>query len=332
MDLSTTYMGMQLRNPLVASASPLSKSVDPVRQMEDAGISAVVMFSLFEEEITHSQLELDHHLEAGTHSFAEALEYFPEHEQYNVGPESYLDQVRKLKEAVDIPIIASLNGTTTSGWVDYAKQIEEAGANALELNVYYIPTDIEETSVEVEDRYVEILRLVVASVTIPVAVKLSPYFSAMANMARKLDQAGADALVLFNRFYQPDIDLENLEVTPNVLLSTPQAMRVPLRWTAILYGQVEADLAASGGIHTADDVIKMSMAGASITQMASALLQRGPDHARVVLQEMEQWLVEHEYESVQQMQGSMSQRNCADPTAFERANYIKALSTFASNA
>ena len=332
MDLSTTYMGMKLRNPLVASASPLSKSVDPVRQMEDAGISAVVMFSLFEEEITHSQLELDHYLEAGTHSFAEALEYFPEHEQYNVGPETYLEQVRKLKEAVDIPIVASLNGTTTGGWTEYAKQIEQAGADALELNIYYIPTDTEETATEVEERYVQILSMVKESVTIPVAVKLSPYFSAMSNMARKLDQAGADGLVLFNRFYQPDIDLENLEVYPHVLLSTPHAMmRLPLRWIAILYGQVEADLAGTSGIHSAEDALKMLMAGASVTMMASALLEHGPQHAKPVLRHMAQWLEEHEYESVKQMQGSMSQRNCADPTAFERANYIKALSTFAAN-
>lgn len=332
MDLSTTYMGMQLRNPLVASASPLSKSVDPVRQMEDAGIAAVVMFSLFEEEIIHSQLSLDHHLEAGTHSFAEALNYFPEHEQYNVGPETYLEQVRKLKEAVDIPIVASLNGSTAGGWTEYARQIEQAGADALELNVYYIPTDTEETAGEVEERYIEILSTVKESVTIPVGVKLSPYFSALANMARKLDQAGADGLVLFNRFYQPDIDLENLEVYPHVLLSTPQAMRLPLRWIAILYGQIEADLAGNSGIHSAEDVLKMLMAGASVTMMASALLQHGPQHAKTVLDQMGQWLEEHEYESVKQMQGSMSQRNCADPAAFERANYIKALSTFASNA
>ncbi|MFH1566852.1 MAG: dihydroorotate dehydrogenase-like protein [Gemmatimonadota bacterium] len=329
MDLSTTYMGMQLRNPLVASASPLSKTVDSVRQLEDAGLAAVVMFSLFEEEITHSQLELDHFLEAGTHSYAEALEYFPEHEQYNVGPETYLEQVRKLKEAVAIPVIASLNGTTTGGWTEYARQIQQAGADALELNIYYIPTDTEETGAEVEERYLEILAMVKETVDIPVAVKLSPYFSAMANMARRLDEAGADGLVLFNRFYQPDIDLEKLEVFPNVLLSTPQAMRVPLRWTAILCGQVEADLAASGGIHTAEDVIKMVMAGVSVTMMASVLLQRGAGHAKAVLAQVERWLEEHEYESVQQMRGSMSQRNCADPTAFERANYIKALSTFA---
>ena len=328
MDLTTNYMGLQLRNPLVASASPLSKSVDSVRALEDAGISAVVMFSLFEEEIRHSQLELDHHLEDGTQSFAEALDFFPEQQEYCVGPETYLDKIRQLKEAVDIPIIASLNGSTTGGWVEYARQMEEAGADALELNVYYIPTDPEETGIEVEDRHLETLAAVKENLKIPIAVKLSPFFSSPANVACRLDKAGADGLVLFNRFYQPDIDLENLEIYPNVLLSTPQAMRLPLRWIAILYGQVEADLAATSGIHSAEDVIKMLMVGAKVIMMASALLKNGPGHARTVLQQVSEWLVAKEYESVQQMQGSMSHRNCPDPTAFERANYIRALATY----
>ena len=328
MDLTTTYMGLPLRNPLLASASPLSKSVDSVRALEDAGVSAVVMYSLFEEEIRHSQLELDHHLEHGTQSFAEALDFFPEQQEYCVGPETYVDQIRALKEAVDIPIIASLNGSTTGGWVEYARQMEEAGADALELNIYYIPTDPEETGVDVESRHLETLAAVKQNVKIPIGVKLSPFFSSPANVACRLDKAGADGLVLFNRFYQPDIDLDSLEVYPHVLLSTPQAMRLPLRWVAILYGQVEADLAATSGIHSAEDVIKMLMVGARVVMMASALLKNGPGHATTVLAQVSEWLAAKEYESVQQMQGSMSHRNCPDPAAFERANYIRALATY----
>ena len=328
MDLSTTYMGMKLSNPLVVSASPLSRDVANVKQMEDCGAAAVVMFSLFEEEIRHEALELDHYLSYGTHSFSEALDYFPEHEQYNIGPESYLDQIGKLKEAVEIPIIASLNGTTMGGWVEYAKKIEEAGADALELNVYHISTETGVSGLEIEQLHLDILGEVKKHVSLPVAVKLSPFFSSMAHMAQQLDWAGANALVLFNRFYQPDIDLENLEVTPNVLLSTPQALRLPLRWVAILHGQIKANLAASGGIHSAEDVLKMLMVGANVTMLASVLLQRGIDQIQEVLQGLQQWMEEHEYESVEQMQGSMSHSSCANPTAFERANYIKALHTF----
>ena len=328
MDLTTTYMGLPLRNPLMASASPLSKSVDSVRALEDAGISAVVMHSLFEEEVRHSQLELDHHLEHGTQSFAEALDFFPDQQDYCVGPETYLDQIRQLKEAVDIPVIASLNGSTTGGWVEYARQMEEAGADALELNVYFLPTNAEEKGSDVEDRHLETLTAVKENLKIPIAVKLSPFFSSPANVASALDKAGADGLVLFNRFYQPDIDLDSLEIYPNVLLSTPQAMRLPLRWLAILYGQVEADLAATSGIHSAHDVIKMLLVGAKVVMMASALLANGPDHARVVLQQISEWLAAKEYESVEQMRGSMSHRNCPDPAAFERANYIRALATY----
>ena len=328
MDLSTNYMGIELPNPIVASPSPLCREASHIREMEDAGISAVVLFSLFEEEIRHEEVALDHYLEHGTQSFAEALDYFPEHEEYAVGPDFYLEHIRKLKEAVDIPVIGSLNGMTSGGWIEYARQIEEAGADALELNVYYIPTDAAVSAQEVDDRYLEILALVKETVHIPVAVKLNPFFSSMANMAQRLDQGGADALVLFNRFYQPDIDLEKLEVYPHVLLSTPQAMRVPLRWVAILHDQVKADLAASSGIHTCEDVLKMLMAGANVTMMTSVLLQRGIEHARTVLQDMEKWMEEHEYESVQQMRGSMSHQHSANPSAFERANYIKALNTF----
>jgi dihydroorotate dehydrogenase (fumarate) len=302
--------------------------VATVRKLEDAGIGAVVMFSLFEEELRHESLELDHYLEQGTNSFAEALDYFPEHEQYDVGPDSYLEHLRKLKEAVDVPVIGSLNGTSLGGWTEYARKIEQAGADALELNIYYLPTEVSTTGFEVEQRYQDILRQVKQCVSLPVAAKLNPFFSSMAHTAQQLDQAGADALVLFNRFYQPDIDLEKLEVYPHVLLSTPQAMRLPLRWVAILYGQIEADLAASGGIHTAEDVLKVLLAGASAAMMASALLRNGPEHVRGVLQGMEAWMGEHEYDSVEQLQGSLSQRHCPNPTAFERANYLKALRTY----
>ena len=328
MDLSTTYMGMELPNPIVASASPLSREVSTVREMEDAGVAAVVLFSLFEEEIRHEEFALDHYLESGTHSFAEALDYFPEHEKYNVGPDSYLEHIRQLKQAVNIPVIGSLNGMTSGGWIEYARQIEEAGANALELNIYYVPTEPTVSAQEVEDLYLDTLTAVKQSIDIPVAVKLSPFFSSMASMAQRLDQAGADALVLFNRFYQPDINLEELEVYPHVLLSTPQAMRLPLRWVAILYGKLQADLAGSGGIHTREDVLKMLMVGADVTMMTSALLQNGIAHTQTVLEGMKEWMEEHEYESVKQMQGSMSHRHSANPTAFERANYIRALGTY----
>jgi len=328
MDLSTTYMGMKLRNPLVVSACPLSREVANVKQIEDAGAGGVVLFSLFEEEIRHEALELDHYLSYGTHSFAEALDYFPEHEQYDVGPDSYLEHIRKLKDAVDIPIIASLNGATMGGWVEHGQKIEQAGADALELNIYHIATETSVSGLEIEQLHLDILGEVKKHVDLPVAVKLSPFFSSMAHMARQLDWAGASALVLFNRFYQPDIDLDALEVVPNVLLSTPQALRLPLRWIAILHGQIQADLAATSGIHSAEDVLKLLMAGANVTMMASALLARGVDHLREVLQGLQEWMGAHEYESVEQMQGSMSHSSYANPTAFERANYIKALSTF----
>jgi dihydroorotate dehydrogenase (fumarate) len=328
MDLSTDYLGLHLKNPLVASASPLSRQVDRVRELEDAGIGAVVMFSLFEEEIRHESLQLHHYLEHGTQSFAEALDYFPDHESYDVGPDAYLEHLRQLKAAVGIPIIGSLNGTSLGGWIEYARRIEEAGADALELNVYYIPTEITTTSQDVEQLYLDILREVKRCVGIPVAVKLSPYFSAMAHMAQQLDWNGADGLVLFNRFYQPDIDLESLRAFPHVLLSTPQALRLPLRWIAILYGQISADLAATSGVHSHEDVLKVLMAGAKVAMMASALLKHGPGHVRQLLHQLGDWMEEHEYESVRQLQGSMSQRHCANPTAFERANYLKALSTY----
>ncbi|MEA5505404.1 dihydroorotate dehydrogenase-like protein [Halotia wernerae UHCC 0503] len=328
MDLTTNYMGMKLRSPLVPSASPLSEDIDNIQRMEDAGAAAVVMHSLFEEQLRLERHELHHHLTHGTESFPEALTYFPDSMNFRVGPETYLEHIHKVKEKVNIPIIASLNGSSVGGWTNYAKQIQQAGADALELNIYYVPTDIELTSNEIEQTYIDILRAVKAVVTIPLAIKLSPYFTNTANMAKRLDEAGADALVLFNRFYQPDINLINLEVEPNVLLSTPQSMRLPLRWVAILYGRIHADLAATSGIHRGDDVLKMLMAGAKITMLCSVLLRHGIDYIRVVEQEMRQWMQEHEYESVQQMQGSMSQKHCPNPSAFERAQYMRSLATY----
>lgn len=329
MDLTTTYLGLKLRSPLVVgAAASLTEDIDNIKRMEDVGAAAVVLHSLFEEQLRQEQFELHHHLEYGTESFAEALTYFPEPEIFHVGPEEYLNHIRKAKEMVGIPIIASLNGSTLGGWTEYARQIEQAGADALELNIYYVPTDMDLTGAQVEQNYLDILRAVKAAVTIPVAIKLSPYFSNMANMAKQLSEAGADGLVLFNRFYQPDIDIEALEVQPNVLLSTPQAMRLPMRWIAILYGRIPVDLAATSGIHKANDVLKMLMVGANMTMLVSALLRHGIEHLETVEREMRHWMEEHEYESVKQMQGSMSQINCPDETAFERAQYMKAVQTY----
>ena len=328
MDLTTTYMGLSLKNPIVPSASPLSHTLDGMKRLEDAGASAIVMYSLFEEQIVHESKELDHYMQYGTESFAESLSYFPEAEEYNLGPDEYLELVSKAKQALNIPIIGSLNGISTGGWTDYAKKIEQAGADGLELNVYYIPTDARHTSDEVEQRYIDILKAVKGTVTIPVAMKLSPYFSSMANMASRLEAAGANALVLFNRFYQPDIDLEDLEVKPNVILSTPQAMRLPLRWIAVLYGRDKTSFAATSGVHEAHDVIKLLMAGADVTMMCSALLKHGPTHIRQVLDGINQWMLDHEYVSVSQMKGSMSQKSVANPEAFERANYMRTLQSY----
>lgn len=328
MDLSTRYMGLQLKNPLVPSASPLSRSVDSIRQLEDAGAAAVVMYSIFEEQFHHEARELAHFLTFGTESFAEALTYFPDPGEFNLGPEEYLELLAKAKKAVGIPIIGSLNGYTSGGWISTAKEMEQAGASAIELNVYYIPTDPDRSGAEVEQMYIDILKAVKESIQIPVAIKLSPYFSSFANMAKKLDEAGADALVLFNRFYQPDIDLEKLEVVPNVTLSTSASVRVPLRWIAILYGKIKADLAATSGVHTADDVLKMLMGGASVTMLCSSLLRHGPGHISVILANLEKWMEEREYESVTQMRGSMSQKSVREPAAFERANYMKALNRY----
>jgi len=328
MDLTTTYLGLTLRNPLVPSASPLSEEVDNIRKMEDSGAGAVVLHSLFEEQLREESDDVDRGLSAGTESFAEALHYFPEPSDFKFGPDEYLEHIARAKKAVKIPIIASLNGTSVGGWIDYAKQIQEAGADALELNVYYMPTHTDLTSARVEQTYLDILKAVKRAVTLPVAVKLSPYFSSLANMAKRLDETGANGLVLFNRFYQPDINLSTLEVEHTVLLSSAQARRLPLRWIAILYGQVKSDLAATSGIHSAQDVLKMLMAGAKVTMMCSALMKHGISHLQVVERDLKQWMEENEYESVKQMQGSVSQQKCADPSAFERAQYMKVLKTF----
>ena len=329
MNLSTTYLGLKLRSPLVPSAAlPLTENVDNIKRMEDAGAAAVVMHSLFEEQLSLERRNLFESMTQGTNSFAEALTYFPEPAEFQVGPELYLKHIAEAKAAVAIPIIASLNGSTPGGWVEYAKEIEKAGADALELNIYWIPTDPSLTSIRIEDTYVEILRSVKEQVSIPVTVKLSPFFTNFANMARRLEAVGADGLTLFNRFYQPDLDLESLEVTPNILLSTPMAMRVPLRWIAILRSQLGLSLAATSGIHRATDAIKMLMAGADVTMLCSALLRHGVKHLTTVEAEIRNWMEEHEYESVNQLRGSMSQENCPDPAAFERAQYMRAVASY----
>ena len=327
-DLSTTYLGFKLRTPLVSSASPLSQELFKIRQLEDAGVSAIVLSSLFEEQLRLETLELDHHLSAGTESSPEALTYFPQAGEFHLGPEEYLTHIRKAKEAVRIPIIASLNGSTVGGWTQYAKQIEQAGADALECNIYYIPTDMQLTGDAVERTYIEILQAVKSAVKIPVAVKLSPFFSNMANMAKRLDDNGANGLVLFNRFYQPDIDLDELEITPNVLLSTPQALRLPLTWIGILHGRVKASLAATSGVHTAEDVLKMLMVGADVTMLCSVLFRSGVGCVKDIEAGLARWMEDHEYESVRQMQGSMSQLRCPDPSAFERAQYMRAIKSY----
>ncbi|HES59895.1 MAG: dihydroorotate dehydrogenase-like protein [Calditrichaceae bacterium] len=326
MDLTTKYLGLDLKNPIIAGASPLSNNVDTVKLLEDKGAAAIVMYSLFEEQINHEARELDTFLTQGTESFAEAMSYFPEPDQFHsIGGEDYLNKIAALKKTVDIPIIASLNGVSAGGWMKYAKQMQEAGADALELNIYYIPTDPFLTGVEVEKIYLDDLKTVRSHIDIPVAVKLNPYFSSFANMAVKLDDAGANGLVLFNRFYQPDINLDALEVTPDLQFSTSYELRFPLRWIAILHGKVKASLAATTGIHEADDVLKAVMAGADAVQLASVLLKKGAKQVEVILNDMKKWMQEKEYESIEQMKGSMSYKSVAEPAAYTRANYMKTL-------
>jgi dihydroorotate dehydrogenase (fumarate) len=328
MDITTTYLGLKLKSPIVPSAGPLSEKVSNIREMEDAGAGAVVLYSIFEEQIEHEQLELHHHTSAHSESFAEATSYLPEPFDFKTGPDEYLNHIRKAKEAVDIPIIASLNGKSIGGWTDYAKKMEQAGANALELNIYLLPTDAKKSASEVEQTYIDVVKAVKSTVKIPFAVKMHPFFSSTSNMAAELSKAGADGLVMFNRFYQPDIDLETLDVVPNVILSTPMEMRLPLRWIAMMYGKVNADLAATTGIYTAEDVLKMVMAGAKVTQMLSSILKFGIGHIADVTTSLKSWMEEKEYESIEQMRGSMSYMNVDDPAKFERANYMKVLHSY----
>jgi dihydroorotate dehydrogenase (fumarate) len=328
MDLQTDYLGMTLKNPIVPSPSPLSHTVDGIRRLEDAGASAVVMYSLFEEQITSESFYLDYYLSHGTDSYAESLNYFPEMQTYNVGPDEYLDLISRAKKAVNIPIIGSLNGTSTGGWIDYAGRIEDAGADALELNIYYIPTSTYLMGAEVEYLYTDILHDVKNAVEIPVAIKLSPYLSSIANMAQRLADGGAAGLVLFNRFYQPDLDLEKLEVASRLVLSSSDDLRLPLCWVGLLYGRVDVDFAITSGVHTYQDALKGLMAGAKVTMMASELLQNGINRISEILEEMQRWMEKHEYCSVKRMIGSMSQKNMIETAAFERANYMKMLASY----
>ncbi len=327
-DLSTTYLGLNLKNPLVASASPISKNIDKARKLEEAGVSAIVMYSLFEEQIIHESMELDHFLTRGTDSFAEAMTYLPDGGMYSVGPEKYLNQVAGLKKALNIPVIGSLNGVSKGGWTKYAKQIQDAGADALELNLYYIPTDPDLTAQELENAQVELVAEVKSAISIPLAVKLSPFVTALPNFARRIVEAGANGLVLFNRFYQPDFDLDELEIVHSLDLSTSAELRLPLRWISILYGKVNADFALTSGVHTANDVLKSMMAGAKVAMMASNLLHNGEQIIPSMLNDINWWMESHEYESIKQMQGSMSQKSVKEPAAFERANYMKVLNSF----
>ena len=328
MKLATTYLGFKLRTPLVPSASPLSEKLDNIKRMEDAGASAVVFHSLFEEQLHPGNHRMRHGSGNGGEFSRDALDDYSDEPVFKVDPEAYVNHIAKAKEAVRIPIIGSLNGSTFGGWQRYARLIEQAGAHALELNIYNVPTDPERSANDIETEYLTIVASIKRLLKIPVAVKLSPYFTNLSRFARRLDEQGANALVLFNRFYQPDIELETLEVSPNVLLSTPMAMRLPMRWIALLYGRVGANLAATSGIHHGVDALKMIMAGADVTMLCSVLLRCGIDHIRVLEYEMREWLEEHEYESVEQIKGLVSQKNCPDPSAFERAQYTRALSNY----
>jgi dihydroorotate dehydrogenase (fumarate) len=327
-DFSTTYLGLSLKNPLIVSASPLSKKLDRARQAEEAGASAIVMHSLFEEQIIHESLELDHFLTRSADTSAEALSYFPESDNYLVGPEKYLSQVTALKKALKIPVIGNLNGVSKGGWTKYAQKIQEAGADALELNLYFIPTDLDMRSSDIEDMQVDLVAEVKTAITIPLAVKISPFVTSIPNFAKRLVDAGADGLVLFNRFYQPDFDLDELEIVHSLDLSTPAEMRLPLRWISILSGQLSTDFALTSGVHSHTDVVKAMMSGAKVAMMASGLLHNGEQSVGPMLSALEAWMQEHEYTSIQQMQGSMSQKSVKEPAAFERANYMKVLGSF----
>ncbi len=325
MDLSTTYLGLKLPHPIMPGASPMVDKIDLVKRMEDAGASAIVMHSLFEEQLMREELATYHHVDVHAESFAEAMTFLPRPDEFNLGPDQYLEQLVRIKQSVDLPVIASLNGFTSGGWIRYAKLMQDAGANALELNVYYLATNPDETGEEVEQRTIDILKAVKQAVSIPVSIKLSPFFSSMANMARRLDEAGADGLVLFNRFYQPDIDVESLEVEPTLRLSDSSELNLRLRWLAVVSGHVRASLAVSGGVHNHLDAVKAVMTGAHAVQVVSGILQQGPDVIRRIREGLTQWLEEHEYDSLEQMRGSMNLLRCPDPSMFERANYIRIL-------
>ena len=328
MKLDTTYMGLPLRHPIVASAGPLSQSLDGIRRLEDGNAAAIVMFSLFEEQIRHENAMADALMSAGTDSFGESLSYFPELADSEVGPDAYLDLVRRAVEVCDVPIVASLNGATDEGWIDYAALLEQAGASAIELNIYYIPADLEITGAEVEQRYIDVLSAVKKAVKIPVAVKLNPYFSAFGSMAKRLSEAGADGMVMFNRFYQPDFDLETLDVAPRLEFSQPSEIRLPLLWIAVLAGRIDASIAATTGVQTAQQVVKYLLAGADVVMTTSSLLANGPRHMQDLVNGLTQWMADKGYKDVTQMRGAMSQKHVADPTAFERANYIKVLKSY----
>lgn len=328
MDLSTRYLGLNLKHPIIASSSPLSETLDGVKRLEDSGAAAIVMFSLFEEQIRRENEAFDMLLDSGSDSFAESLNFFPQIDRTPKGPEHYLNLLSKAVAATDIPIIGSLNGITNEGWIDYAKQIQEAGASALELNIFFIATDIDLSPTDVEQRYFDILQAVKSSVSIPVAIKLSPFFSAFGNLAKRLSEAGADGLVLFNRFYQPDIDLNLLQVDSRASLSTPEEIRAPLLWIAVLYGRIKASLAASRGVHSADEIVKYLLAGADVVTVASALLKNGPQYLQVLVNDLEQWLSARNYQSLDEVRGVMSRLHVANPGAFERVNYIKVLESF----
>lgn len=328
-DLSTTYLGLNLKNPLVASASPLSKKIDKARKLEEAGIAAIVMYSLFEEQIVHESLEQDDYYSRTTDAFPEAPSLLPDGGLYSVSPERYLNQVAGLKKALKIPVIGSLNGVSKGGWTNYARKIEEAGADALELNMYSLATDPEISAADLEDRQVELVADVKSAITIPLAVKLSPFYTSLPHLAKRLVEAGADALVLFNRFYQPDFDLDELEIVHSLDLSTSAELRLPLRWISILHGKLDVDLALTSGVHTSRDVLKAMMAGARVAMIASELLWDGSiKRVTEILDQTQKWIEEHEYTSIKQMQGSMSQKSVSNPAAFERANYMKVLNSF----
>jgi dihydroorotate dehydrogenase (fumarate) len=331
-DLRTTYLGLELRSPLVASPSPLTGELDGLRRLEAAGVGAVVLPSLFEEQLTHDQLELDRLLETTADHVGEAQSYFPDLEDYNTGPWTYLDHITQAKRALSVPVIASLNGITPGGWVGHAKRMRDAGADALELNLYTVATDPGVGAAELEARYLDLVAQVREAVSTPLAVKLSPFFTALANFAARLDAAGVDGLVLFNPFYQPDLDLDSRDVVPRLVLSTSEELRLPLRWIAILYGRVGTSLAATTGVHTGLDAAKVLLAGADVTMMTSALLRNGPEHVAVVEQQLGAVLAEHDYDSVAQLRGSMSRVHMPDPAGFERANYVRTLMSWSSRA